>query len=225
MGTHAVDETSPWRPFETRRHERDAKREAVLRTTARFFVERGYHRTTMADVAAHLNVTKPTLYHYFRGKEEILLECYRLGDEMIAAELRRIAASGETGRGKVMAFVRAYTEIMTVDFGMLLVRAELGDLSAESHRQIAARKRRIDHQLRGFVMEGMADGSVAATDPKIATYMLAGALNWIGHWYRPDGGLGPEEIAARAIELFELGLKPRTDGAAGRQRTGRRGKP
>src|SRR5262249_4393889 len=60
---------SPWMPFESRRRARDEKREAVLRTAVQLFLEQGYHGTTLNDVAERLNVTKPALYNYFRGKD------------------------------------------------------------------------------------------------------------------------------------------------------------
>jgi AcrR family transcriptional regulator len=74
---------SPWQPFETRRRARDEKREAVLLTAVRLFLEQGYHRTTLDEVAKRLNITKPALYNYFRSKEEILFECWSIGRELI----------------------------------------------------------------------------------------------------------------------------------------------
>ncbi len=66
-------------PFESRRRARDEKREAVLRTAVQLFLEQGYHGTTLNDVAERLNITKPALYNYFRGKDEILYECWAIG--------------------------------------------------------------------------------------------------------------------------------------------------
>ena len=52
------------------------------------FLEQGYHRATLNEVAERLNITKPALYNYFRGKDEILFECWAIG-----AGTRRRAAS------------------------------------------------------------------------------------------------------------------------------------
>src|ERR1700691_193536 len=70
---------SPWMPFESRRRARDEKREAVLRTALQSFLEQGYHRATLNDVAERLNITKPALYNYFRGKDDILFEMLGAG--------------------------------------------------------------------------------------------------------------------------------------------------
>jgi AcrR family transcriptional regulator len=72
--------TSPhWKAFADRRRDPETKREAVLQTAAQLFLEKSYSRTSMNDLAERLNITKPALYHYFHNKEEVLLECYRLG--------------------------------------------------------------------------------------------------------------------------------------------------
>ena len=69
----------PTRVFASRRGDPATKREAILATAAQLFLEKSYGRTSLNDVAERLSITKPALYHYFRNKEQILLECYRLG--------------------------------------------------------------------------------------------------------------------------------------------------
>ena len=71
-GTATGAEVQPWIPFEDRRRARGRKKEAVLRMAVRLFLENGVHRTSLAEVAAALNITKPALYNYFRSKDEIL---------------------------------------------------------------------------------------------------------------------------------------------------------
>src|ERR1700722_12194757 len=80
-------EAPPWAPFEDRRRARDEKRDAVLRMAMQMFLDEGYHRATLSEVAARLNITKPALYNYFHSKEDILVECYRLGREMFEARI------------------------------------------------------------------------------------------------------------------------------------------
>jgi hypothetical protein len=67
----------------------------------------------------------------------------------------------------------------------------------------------VDQGLRKLIRQGVADGSIRASDPKMAAFALAGALNWIAPWHRADDTLSPQEIASRVLEIFELGLAPR----------------
>src|ERR1700757_1081601 len=89
--------SSPWVPFESRRRARDEKREAVLRTAVQLFLEQGYHRATLHEVAERLNITKPALYNYFRSKEEILFECWAIGQERVDDFIAGIDAGGGSG--------------------------------------------------------------------------------------------------------------------------------
>jgi AcrR family transcriptional regulator len=192
--------------FANRRRDPETKREAVLQTAAQLFLEKSYSRTSLNDVAERLHITKPALYHYFHNKEQILLECYRLGTGMIEEILNGIAAHCGTGLEKVEAFIQAYANVMTVNFGRCVMRMDEGDLSREAFAEVRAYKRKIDRRLRSFIQEGIEDGSITPCDPKLAAFSIAGALNWICVWYEPDGPLSAEEIAAQYTRTLTRGL-------------------
>ena len=195
---------SPWKPFESRRRARDEKREAVLRTAVQLFLEQGYHGTTLNHVAERLNITKPALYNYFRGKDEILYECWAIGAERVYDRIGEIAAAGGSGLAKLRKLIVAYAEMMTTDYGKSLVRFDLRDLSEYNRKIIRASKRRIDRAFRSYIKDGIVDGSIKPCDAKLSAFAIAGSLNWIGHWYQPGGALPAEDIAAEfAIRLTE----------------------
>ena len=195
--------------FASRRRDPATKREAILQTAAQLFLEKGYGRTLMNDVADRLNITKPALYHYFGNKEEILLECYRWGTGLIEDKLNQIAAHGGTGLEKVEAFVYEYANLMTVNFGRCVMRLDETDLSPTARVEVRDYKRKIDHRLRSFIQEGIADGSVTPCDPRMAAFSTAGAVNWICMWYKPEGPLTPEQIAAEFSRMLTHGLAAR----------------
>jgi len=101
MARDASASHSSRKAFADRRRDPATKREAVLKTAAQLFLEKSYSRTSLNDVADRLNITKPALYHYFDNKEDILLECYRLGVGLIEESLNEIADHGGTGLQKV----------------------------------------------------------------------------------------------------------------------------
>ncbi len=163
----------------------------------------------MNDVADRLNITKPALYHYFDNKEDILIECYRLGVGLIDEILNETADHCGTGLQKVEAFIRSYATVMTVNFGRCVMRLDEGDLTSGARAEVRAHKRRIDSRLRSFLEQGVEDGSIAPCDPKITAFSIAGALNWICMWYEPDGVLSPAEIAAQFERTLTQGLAAR----------------
>jgi len=198
--------SSPWLPFESRRRARDEKREAVLRTAVQLFLEQGYHRVTLNEVAERLNITKPALYNYFGGKDDILFECWSMGAELVDSVIAEINTSGGSGLDRLQRLVHAYAELMATDFGASLVRFDLRDLTEKNAKAARAAKSRIDATFRGYITAGIADGSIKRCDAKLAAFAIAGSLNWIGHWYQPGGGLSPAQIADEFTTRLTEGL-------------------
>ena len=200
---------SPWASADRRASERTRKREAVILAAARAFKERGYHNTSLDDIAAQLHVTKPTIYHYVENKEQILFECFRTGLDQIRAAFGAVRRPDAPARQRLEIVIRRYAAAVTSEFGWCMVRAEDQDLSPAMSGQIKTLKSEIDQGIRRLLREGREDGSIRDVDPKMTAFALAGALNWIAHWYRSDATLTPDEIADRFVTLFLDGLRPR----------------
>jgi AcrR family transcriptional regulator len=215
-----MKQISPWKPMREREKERQTKRDAVLRMAAQSFNEKGFHATSLDDVAARLNVTKPTLYYYFKNKEEILFECVRIGLQMIDEAAENVARRGGTGVEQLFAVMRKYAEIVTMDFGMCLIRVGEDPLQPAARRKLRQLKARIDRRFRSLIEQGIAEGDLAPCDAKIAAFTVAGALSWIARWYRADGPLPPHDIAEQCISILVEGLVRRAEPLSGRTRSG-----
>jgi AcrR family transcriptional regulator len=198
-----------WASAETRTRDPERKRNAVILTAARAFRERGYHNTSIDDVAKLLNVTKPTIYHYVENKEQLLFECFRAGLKQIMEAFDEAKDAKSTARDRLCAVMTRYAEAMTSEFGWCMVQAENQDLSAAMSKKVRALKSQIDYGIRQIIKEGAADGSIRKCDAKMTAFAIAGALNWIAYWYRSDDSLTATEIANRFINLFVSGLQPR----------------
>jgi AcrR family transcriptional regulator len=199
----------PWKAFRVREQRNlDIKRDAVLQTAAQLFLETGYRKTSMSQLAARLNITKPALYYYFRNKEELLIECYRAGIDSIEGALKGARECQGDGLAKVSSYVESYaTAIVTFDFGRCVATLDDSELSAQSRRQVRSLKRRIDAAIRAYIEEGIADGSIEPCNAKMVSFAMAGAINWIGTWYRPTGGLSSGDIVYEFTRLFMHGLR------------------
>ena len=185
------------------------KREAIVLTAARAFRARGYHNTSLDDIANELHVTKPTVYHYVQNKENLLFECFRAGLAQIMAGFDEIRDSKASARDRLEHVIERYAEAIASDFGWCMVQAENQDLSAAMSTKVRALKSEIDQGLRRLIKEGQADKSIRKCDAKMTAFALAGALNWIAYWYRSDADLAPADVAKAFIEFFDMGLRPR----------------
>ena len=209
MASEPVESGSPFRTREERESERLQKREAVLRAAVRMFNARGFHETSLDDVAATLGISKPTIYHYLGNKDQVLLECVMRG----LAELRQAAeiarALPGTGLDRLRSFLRQYAKTNMDDYGRCVIRTGDEALQPKSAARFRALKGEIDKAMRELIAEGVADRSIACADIKLVAFALAGALNWPARWYRVDGAMGCEAIAESMVDFLTLGLAPR----------------
>jgi AcrR family transcriptional regulator len=197
---------SPFPSREAREIERAQKREAVLLAAVRMFNARGFHATSLDDVAASLNISKPTVYYYLGNKEDILLECLARGMALLRAAAEDAAKSAGSGLGRLQSFSRRYAEIAMDDFGRSVIRTDEEVLSSDGARRFRAQKGEIDRHFRAFIAEGMKDGSIAPVDVKMAAFTLAGALSWTARWHDPNGPMTPPAIAATMVDLLTTGI-------------------
>jgi len=79
-------------------------------------------------------------------------------------------------------------------------------LEPQSAVRIVKMRDAFEKRLRGLVKLGISDGSIVQTDPKLAVFMLLGAILWVNKWYSPEGQWSGEEASAALIELATRGL-------------------
>jgi len=205
-----LDGASPWSARRRRPRDHEVKREAVIRAAARAFNERGYHHTSLDDIAAGLGVTKPTVYYYVANKEQLLFECFLAGLTPIRDAFHAAERLGGTARDRLDAVIRGYAAAIASEYGWCMVRAHDQDLGPEMRRQINALKSEIDQGIRRLLRAGVDEGSIAPCDPKLTAFAMAGALNWIAHWYRADQPMSAADVADAFVAFFAQGLAPRT---------------
>lgn len=200
---------SPFRTAEQREADRESKRLAVLTAAARMFNERGFHATSLDDVAASLSISKPTIYHYLGNKEQVLLGCLKIGltELLEAAEAARQAPGNSADRLK--NFLAHYAEFNLRDFGRCVILTSESDMSAQNAALFRADKRRIHDMIRAMIEDGQRDGSIECEDANLLALTLAGALNWPARWFDPALGRDASELVRRMIDILASGFLPR----------------
>lgn len=185
------------------------KREALLRAAVRMFNVRGFHATSLDEVAASLKVSKPTVYHYLGNKDQVLLECVSIGlDQLRQAADAALTKSG-SGLERLKQFLIRYAEINMDDFGRCVIRTGDEVLSPESAVRFRALKQEVDQAMRALIRQGMEDGSIERGDVKLVAFTLAGALNWPARWFDPGRGEDSRTIAVKMVDILTRGIEPR----------------
>jgi AcrR family transcriptional regulator len=179
----------------------DRKRQ-IVQIASKLFAERGFSRTTMADIAERLKFTKPILYQHFKNKNEVLLECYRYGSSITIAGLDKGEHECRSGIEKVRMFINVYVDALISEVGTCLVLLEDHDL-AEAQRALGKKWRRdVEARLRAYIEEGVRDGTIKSQDVGISVLVISGAMNSLGYWYKPNGRLPGNKVREYVRELL-----------------------
>ncbi|HTV71413.1 MAG TPA: TetR/AcrR family transcriptional regulator [Rhizobiaceae bacterium] len=185
---------------------KERRRKAVIRAAASLFSRKGFHNTSMDDVAAELSVSKPTLYNYFPTKQKLLYEFHMAALDDGEAALAYAQSAGKNGHQKLVAMCRRNMEDTLSGQGPCAFVADVDSLPAEDRAKVVTRRDRISAGVRDIIEEGNRDGSLKKLDPSLGTLFVTSVLNWIPVWYRPDGERSPEEIVTAFLDMFQTGL-------------------
>ncbi|MGE5176923.1 MAG: TetR family transcriptional regulator [Hyphomicrobiales bacterium] len=186
---------------------RARRREEILHAALRAFREHGYHATTLEDIASRLDIRKTALYHYFPDKEAILYECHRESLEALDRILSEARRRGSP-RDRLRHVIREHVRVMTDTLQGSPLAFEVTAFSPERQAEIIAARDRYERELRRILAQGVRDGTFRDVDPKVSTFAILGAINWIARWYRPGGSLHADELGERFADQLLEGLAP-----------------
>lgn len=201
---------------ETRTAEADQKRQLIIDQAARLFDERGYSNTNMTDIARTGGIAKPTLYHYFRSKDELLMSIH---EEFATILLQRHEERRDrklSARAELLELMADVVTLMDTHRGHMRVFFEhVRELPAEEQRNIRGKRDKIRANVVETLDRGVKDGEFLPTlDPKLAAWGILGMVNWLYQWYVPGGKYSSREIAEHlhAMALGGIGRGGQSDG-------------
>ena len=191
------------------REKRRQRRAEILHSALRAFREKGYHATTLDQIAARLRVHKTALYHYFPDKESILYACHRESLLEVARLLERARARYDGPADRLAFLVREHVRVMTDTLEGSPLAFEVTALTPAHQAEIVALRDRYERELRRLVTRAVRAGEFRSVNPKTAVFAILGAINWIARWYRPGGSLRAPQLGAAFAAHLVGGLTRR----------------
>jgi AcrR family transcriptional regulator len=163
------------------------RRDELTREAARLFAERGFHGTSMGDLADALGVQKGSLYSLTGSKQELLLETMRGGARAFHAALDAVpedAPAVERIRFALRGHLRVVAE--QLDVATVFTR-EWRYLEGDHREEIVVERRRYEERWRALFREGVESGDLRTDlDAAAATLLVLSAANWAYTWLAPE---------------------------------------
>jgi AcrR family transcriptional regulator len=179
----------------------------ILKSAAAAFRRLGYHGATVERIAAALHMTKGNLYYYFRSKEEILYACHEYSLDRLLELLAAIEQSAAPPDEKLRRLIVAFVHTILDELHGTALFLDLEALSPAHLKAVVARRDRFDHGMRQLLEDGIRTGVFRPLDPKLTSFAILGAVNWIPRWFRPDGAASSQEVADRFARYLVDGLR------------------
>ncbi len=183
------------------------RRTQILHTAGRLFSQRGYHATSMRDIARALDLQGGSLYTHIESKEEVLWEIVNRAADRFLAHATSIDPTLPP-QERLKALVRGHLTVIAQELEHATVFFhEWKFLSPELQERIKARRDAYEAHFREAIEAGVRCGAFQVEDPKIAALFVLSALNWTYQWLRPEGPLDLEALTERytALVLRALG--------------------
>jgi TetR/AcrR family transcriptional regulator, cholesterol catabolism regulator len=182
------------------------RRSELRREAARLFAERGYHGTSIGDLAEALGVQKATLYAHIESKQDLLYETMRDGADAFHGVLDAIPEQLPAVE-KIRLALRGHLRVVAeqLDVATVFVQ-EWRYLEGERRNEIVGERRRYEERVRALFREGRELGELRTDlDDGTAALLMLSAANWAYTWLQP--GRDTDELADRFYALLIDGMR------------------
>jgi AcrR family transcriptional regulator len=182
------------------------RKSELTRQAARLFAEKGYHGTSIGDLAEAMGVQKGSLYAHIESKADLLWEVARDGAAAFHAALDAIPDDLPPTE-KIRLALRSHLRVVAeqLDVATVFIR-EWRYLDGERREEFVAERRRYEDRFRALFREGRELGGLRTDlDEATATLLALSAANWAYTWLR--SGADTDELADRFFALLLDGMR------------------
>jgi len=194
---------------------RDAKKsksrtrlEEVLESAANIFFAKGFHATSIEDVARDVGMLKGSLYYYIKSKEDLLFRLLLAGIEDSDAFIAQQIDSSADPVEQLERAIRAQIDYIIqhrVPFGLFL--HEFDSLSGKRQHKLISVMSRYNNRFVDLVRKGQAEGTVIAGEPWLIVNGILGMCNWLYRWYDPEQVSDPEQVKSVFVRMIFEGIR------------------
>jgi AcrR family transcriptional regulator len=189
----------------TRHYDENLQR--ILKTSAKIFAEKGFHHTSVRDIARATKMSLSGLYYYFTTKEELLFLIQERCFVTLIQRWEQAANSKLDIRARIRAFAENHLSFFLHNMPEMKVMAhEDESLTGEFNDRILVLKRRYVKVIMDLIAELQTREDGKGIDLRVATFALFGMMNWIYTWYQPKRDLPLPQLIEQMLRIYFFGL-------------------
>ena len=195
-------------PRATKQKKPATRLEEVLHSAANIFFAKGFHATSIEDVARDVGMLKGSLYYYIKSKEDLLFRLLMAGIEDGDAFIARQIDPAGDPLEQLESAIRAQIDYIIqnrVPFGLFL--HEFDSLSGKRQHKLISVMARYNSRFVDLVRRGQEKGTVVEGEPWIVVNGILGMCNWLYRWYDPDHEADPDRIKNIFVRIIFDGIR------------------
>ncbi|EEA04493.1 transcriptional regulator, TetR family [Burkholderia sp. H160] len=176
------------------------RRLEIILHCADLFDKVGYHKMTMQMLADEAGLGKPTLYHYFPSKADILFEMHQIHMDTLLDDLDADAEiCSDAAELLVKACASALRQIAEHPGYVRAFMDHYPDLEVEHRKQIRKRRDEYFGRIRKIITDGISAGRLRKLDPDVTVFAFLGICNWAYKWYPHLAAESPPAVMAKKL--------------------------
>lgn len=184
-----------------------SRRNEILDRAGELFSTRGFHATSMRDLAEAVGLQGGSLYAHIASKEDLLFEIVNKAADAFLRQAELVPRDLEP-EARLRALVRGHLEVIVRELPRAKVFFDEWRFLSEGYqRRIKERRDAYEAYFRETIATGIAQGLFPQQDARLASLFVLSALNWVYQWYHPEGPLGLEALSEQYANLILAALR------------------
>ena len=182
--------------------------EAAYRAAVGLIYDRGYHATSMRDIASSVGIRISSLYHHYTNKQDLLLSIMERTMTDLIEIVERAVSEADGPEEKLQAAIRAHVmfhALRSKEAGV--TDTEFRAVEDEHRPKVKKLRSAYEDIFIGILEEGQRTGDFSKLDSRVRAYGILAMCNGVATWFREGGSLKLDQIAGIYAEQTLKGVR------------------